>query len=94
MNTVLLVAIVIAQLLVSALATRAALQDEFSTPSQKILQIGISWILPIVGALLVLAVHRQPEKPSHRFRESPDAGDDHGASGTYIRRITETLDGD
>ena len=94
MELFLYVTILLVLVTLDLLATRAVLRDEFSEPRQKVLQLCIIWILPLFGALLVLAVHRQPEKPSGKYRESQDDGDDYGASGMHVRRITQVLDGD
>ena len=75
-------------------ATRAILNDEFPEPRQKFFQLCIVWILPVVGALLLLGVHRKPEKPSGNYRQESDAGDDYGSSGANVRSIKEMLDGD
>jgi hypothetical protein len=70
-------------------------RDEYSEPRQKVLQIILVWIVPILGALVVLAVHRKPEKPSGTYRAADDGiGDDFGASRPFGKSIGDVLDGD
>jgi hypothetical protein len=57
------------------MATRAVLKDDFSERGQRIAQLLMVWLLPLLGALVALAVHRAPEKPSGQYRaESMDDG--------------------
>ena len=76
-------------------ATRAILRDDYSERRQKILQTGLVWLLPIIGALVVLGVHRQPDKPSGGYRSYDDrVGEDFGKSRSGTRVIVEALDED
>lgn len=75
-------------------ATIAVLRDADSGKGQKIAQLGFVWLVPLLGAVVVLAVHRQPERPSRRYREAPDPGDDFAMSGRSVKNVTSTLDGD
>jgi len=43
------------------------------------------WLIPIIGAVLVFAVHRPTEAPSRKYRETPDPGDDSAFSGRGAR---------
>lgn len=94
MDTILLAIILVILVALNLAATRAILKDDFSERRQRIYQLIIVWALPIVGALVVLAVHRAPEKPSRTYRDEPDAGDDFGASGRHGKAIRDALDGD
>lgn len=62
-------------------ATRLVLRDEVISRKQRIAQVFLVWLLPIIGAVLVFAVHRRTEAPSRKYREAPDPGDDFGLSG-------------
>lgn len=76
-------------------ATLAVMRDEFSEPLQKVFQITLIWIIPILGALLVLGVHRKEEKPSRTYRSDHDrVGDDFGTQRPGIKSIAEVLDDD
>lgn len=75
-------------------ATIAIWSDTFSEPRQKTLQLALVWLLPLIGAIVVLAVHRPPEKPTRQYNESPDAGEDFGISGGAVKRAVDAIDGD
>jgi hypothetical protein len=94
MHAVFAVFAVIVPLLLNVLATRAVVRDGLSERSQKIFQLGLVWLLPLAGALLVLAVHRSPEAASRKYREPPEPGDDMGLSGRGAKNLSEALDGD
>ena len=78
----LIVAIIV---LLDVLATRAILRDELSATTQTTAQLAIVWVIPLIGALIVLGVHRRAEKPSRKYREQLDPGDDFGFSGRGSR---------
>ena len=42
-------------LALDAIATRAVLRDDGSTPAQKAMQLVLSWAVPVLGAILCLA---------------------------------------
>lgn len=85
---------VIAPLCLNLLATRAVLRDAFAERSQKLAQLLLVWLVPIIGAILVLAFHRRSESPSRKYREAPDPGDDYATSGRTVKIIREVADGD
>ncbi|GGY02844.1 hypothetical protein GJV26_00280 [Massilia dura] len=68
--------------------------DELSSPLQKIAQLALVWGIPVLGSLIVFGLHRKPEKPSGKYRQDLDAGDDFAMSGAGVRRTQEALDGD
>ncbi len=94
MNEVLIVAVLLILLVLNGLATRAVLRDDFSEAVQKRLQLAVVWLLPLLGALLVLAVHRKPDRSSGKYRDEADCGDDFGTSGRNVRAAKEALDED
>lgn len=75
-------------------ATILVVRDSLSEPFQRIAQLLIVWLLPILGAIVVLAVHRSAEKPSGKYREIADPGDDFGFPRHAGRRTTEGADDD
>lgn len=75
-------------------ASRLILADEFLTLRQSSMQLALVWLLPLVGALLVLAAHRKAEPPSRSYRSGLDAGDDYASSTKSVKSIREALDGD
>lgn len=94
MGIELTVLVLAASVLMSLWATTKVIADEFSGRWQKGLQLALVWCVPLIGALLVLGVHRSAEKPSGRYRKDADAGDDFGASSAGIRRTLDALDDD
>jgi hypothetical protein len=75
-------------------ATRLILADDLSSESQRYGQLALVWLLPLLGAVVVLAVHRKAEPPSRRYRTQPDPGDDFTMSGKSVKATKEALDGD
>lgn len=75
-------------------ATQMVARDALSAPGQKIAQLLLVWLVPVIGALVVLAVHRRPEPPSRQYREPPDPGDDFAASGRAAKKLREAVDDD
>ncbi|RYF16225.1 MAG: hypothetical protein EOO30_11750 [Comamonadaceae bacterium] len=75
-------------------ATIAVLRDDASDKGQKFGQLAFVWLVPLLGAVVVLAVHRAAEPPSRRYREAPDPGDDFAMSGRSVKNVTSTLDGE
>ena len=56
-------------------ATLVVLRDDISEPDQRIAQLALVWLLPILGTIIVFAVHRPTEPPSRKYREETDYGD-------------------
>jgi hypothetical protein len=94
MEIALIVASIAIVLWLSIKATVEITRDGLIEGRQKAIQLAIVWLLPLIGAILVLAVNRPPEAPSRKYRERQDAGEDFTASGRSVKAITEALDGD
>ena len=75
-------------------ATFAVLHDVFPVPMQRHLQLTLVWLLPLMGALLVLAIHRKEEQPSRKYRDYPDLSDDFGRPGHSADILSAHVDGD
>jgi hypothetical protein len=88
------VALALVALATNVWATVLVMRDSLSEPSQRTVQLLMVWVLPIVGAVIVFAVHRSVEKPSGKYREQPDPGDDFGFPRHAGRRTQEGSDGD
>lgn len=84
----------VAVLGLNAVATVLVLRDTLSDPSQRGMQIGLIWLLPIAGALIVLAVHRPVEKHAGKYREESNLGDDPVFPRYGGKRSTHDGDGD
>lgn len=75
-------------------ATLAVRRDSLSDPSQKRAQLLLVWLLPLIGAVIVLAVHRPKEKHSGRYPSDEELLDGHLPEGRAMRRVGEAIDGD
>jgi hypothetical protein len=75
-------------------ATRLVCADESLSKNQRRAQLVLVWVLPFVGAVLVLGVHRKDEPPSRKYRTESDPGDDYTLSGKFVQKTAEVLDGD
>ena len=94
MELVLLGVIFFALLGLNVKATLLVVRDSLSSPPQKFWQLGLVWLVPIIGAIVTLAVHRPVEEPSRQYRKPLDAGDDFPMSGRAQKNIVEAIDGD
>ena len=92
------VALVIAAILVPAgldvWATWLVLRDDLSERHRKIAQLVFVWLVPVIRAVVVLAVHRRAEPASRRYREPPDPGEDFALSGRPAKATREAIDAD
>ena len=75
-------------------ATILIVRDTLSTSSQKLLQLALVWLVPVLGAVVTLAVHRPVEQPTRQYRKNPDPGEDFAMSGRAHKNLTEAIDGD
>jgi hypothetical protein len=94
MEISLVLAAVLVPLLLNVRATQLIVQDVLCDRRQKLMQLLLVWFVPLIGAIIVLAVHRRAEPPSRHYREAEDPGDDFAYSGRMTRSIKEVLDGD
>ncbi len=75
-------------------ATRMILQDALSEHPQKIAQLLLVWLLPLLGAIVALAVHRKEEKAPGVYPAEKDLNNDLPASSGPLRSMREVLDDD
>src|SRR5260221_10226294 len=76
-----------------AWVTWRILRDTLSSPTQRAAHGVIVWLLPFVGALLVLQLqHKEPERGSGQYSNNPDPGDDFGISPRSFRLADETVE--
>jgi len=81
--------------LLDAWVTWRVLGDGLSSPGQRAAQIALVWLLPLLGALLVLNLQRRnAESGSGRYREIPDAGDDFAYSRQSFKKLDDVTDDD
>jgi hypothetical protein len=87
-----MIAVLLAVILMAlnAWATRAVLRDDLSATGQRIAQVTLVWLLPVVGALLVLHLTRRDmERPSGRYPNDPEYVDDFGVSAQGFRDLRD-----
>lgn len=84
--------LLVALLALDVVATWKLVRDDLSSRRQKLAQLLLVWGVPLIGALVVLAVHRRAEPPSRQYREALDPGDDFGASARQVRALRKALD--
>lgn len=63
-------------------ATWLVMCDDVSEALQRFMQLSLVWLLPVLGALIVFAVHRSPEKPSGKYREPYELDEESAFSGS------------
>ncbi|MCL2658578.1 MAG: hypothetical protein FWD62_14420 [Betaproteobacteria bacterium] len=91
MDIALLIAVVAIPLWLNVKATLSIARDTFSEQPQKIVQILFVWLVPLVGAVVVLGVYRREEIPPGTYPAEKDMDDDFGH---LDRTIKEAMDGD
>jgi hypothetical protein len=95
MSTEILVAIFFACACLSTWATFRIAGDDLSSRNQRIAQTVFVWLLPILGAMLVLHLQRKElERGSGKYSEQPDPGDDFGMSGRTFKQTKTALESD
>ena len=57
-------------------ATVLVVRDPISESQQRLMQLLLVWLLPILGAIVVFAVHRPLERSSGKYKEAPEFDDD------------------
>lgn len=58
----------------NVMASVRAIRDDGSTREQKLFQVALTWILPVLGAILVLMFTRQhPRTSSGQYRGTAEA---------------------
>ena len=93
-ETLLIAAVLAIPLWLNVLATRAVARDTLAERKQRVAQLLLVWLIPLVGALVVLGVHRAAEPPSRKYRQEPDPGDDFALSGRSQKGVREVVNGD
>lgn len=94
MEALLVIAVLSLPVALNIWATRRILGADLDSKAQRRSQLALVWLLPLVGALLVLGVHRRNELPSRQYRRERDPGDDYAHSGRSVEKARDVLDGD
>jgi len=75
-NIVLVGVLLLIILAMNARATILVVRDDLSESSQRTAQLLLVWLAPVIGALVVFAVHRKEEPPSRKYKEERNIDDD------------------
>jgi hypothetical protein len=94
MEVALALAALVIPLWLNVKATQLVSRDVLSERRQKVAQLLFVWLVPLIGAVVVLAIHRPAEPPSRQYRKPVDPSDDYAFSGRTIRNTKDVLDGD
>lgn len=76
--------------LANVVATWIALRNSYTERRQKLAQVLGVWFIPVLGAILIFAIYRKPEKPTGEYRESADPAWDDLANNQYVGRAINT----
>ena len=90
METAAALSVVAALVAVNGLATWIVIREPYSERHQKIFQCLAVWLVPVLGAIFIFALHRKPEKSTGRYRESPDPRWDDVTSTKGVGRSIHT----
>ena len=91
---ILLAIVAIIVLWLNVRATVVICVDELSEPAQRWVQLLMVWVLPLVGSIIVLAVHRKEENPSRKYRKADGDVDDIEDFDTGIAGSGDAADAD
>jgi len=81
--------------LLDAWVTWRVVGDGLSSSRQRAAQIALVWLLPVLGALIVLNLQRRnAEKGSGRYRDVQDVGDDLAHARQFLKKLDDVIDGD
>ena len=74
--------------------TWRVMNDGLATLPQRMAQTALIWLLPVLGALIILRLQRShPEPHSGRYPANPDPGDDFAVSGAENRMVGRAIEG-
>lgn len=68
--------------------------DTLSEKKQRVLQLLLVWFAPVLGALIVIGVHRPHEQPSGRYNDAQPLADDFMGRTIGSQRGGETFNDD
>ena len=94
MEAAVILGVISIPLWLNAWAAKAVICDNGSEKRQKITQLLFVWLIPLVSAVIALAIHHPDEARQKKHREPPDPGDDFGLSGRETRGLQGALDDD
>ena len=68
--------VVIGVIAMDTVASWLVLHDDLAERDQKILQLLVVWLIPLLGAIGVFAIHRSHKHAPGKYRDPSDAGED------------------
>jgi len=68
--------------------------DILSDKKQRVLQLLLVWLAPLLGALIVIGVHRPHEKPSGRYHDEQPFPDDFMGRTIGSQKMDEIINDD
>jgi hypothetical protein len=84
----------VAALGLDVLATYALVRAEDLDQSQRYAQLALVWLIPIVGALVVLTVRREALRAPERRADVPESSDDNAIDMAMVARRASRLNRD
>ena len=70
-------------------ATLKVARDQYAERRQRIAQLLLVWLVPLIGALCIIGVHRRGDKPSGQYQRGDDT---YGVfEGTGVGRSISTV---
>jgi hypothetical protein len=70
------IVLIVGVLVANIIATRLVLRDDLLERGQRVFQLLVVWLVPILGAIGVFAIHRSHEQAPGGYRNPPDPGED------------------
>jgi len=68
--------------------------DTLSETKQRVLQLLLVWLIPLLGSLIVIGIHRPYEKPSGRHPDEQSPPDDFMGRTVGSQRADEIINDD
>ena len=90
-----LIAVVIGLIALNVFVTYRVIRDDLAEPIHRVTHILLVWLVPVVGALIVLHLQRKSlESASGRYHEPAELRDDVGGPRYQGSRLHDSVDGD
>lgn len=88
----LLAAIALVLLCLNLFATRLIRRDEDSEKPQRLAQLLLVWLLPVIGAIAIWGLYRSEEKSPGAYRDIPEP-DDFDPPESPLHSLADAADG-
>ena len=94
MEAFLIVAATMIPLWLNIKATLLVARDALSERPQKVVQLLLVWLVPVLGAIVVLGVHRGEEKSPGKYPSERETDYEHIEPKGTLRKASDLVDGD